>query len=142
MRKNDDDMISILISKIEKLEGKVDLLFSDRATRSDIENLRKEIQTSYVTRVEYDTRHNEVVRAQAVFESDFNRVRGEIYAEFQKISDRNERSKQQMEDRFREERDAGISSKERIWMRIGVLVSALLSIIALISLFIDHIQLH
>src|SRR6266702_2919844 len=68
-------IINPLTSKLQTLEDKVDKLNTDRVTRTDFENLRKEISGSYLPRDAYEPRHLALVERQATLEGGIREVR-------------------------------------------------------------------
>lgn len=130
-----------LTSKIDKLEGKIDLIFIDYVKRSDLENLRKDIQSAFIQRAEYEPRHDALISRDSALESEIKRISSETEAEFQRLHDRLESGKQQIEDRFNKQKEESISGKERLWMRIGTIFSILVALIMVASFVIDHFTL-
>lgn len=129
-----------LISKVDKLEGKIDLIFSDHVKRSDLENLRKDIQSSFILRAEYEPRHDALISRDTALESGIKRMDAEMQAEFQRLHDRLESGKQQIEDRFKTQEKESVSGKERFWMRAGTIFGILVGLIAIASFILQHFQ--
>jgi DNA repair ATPase RecN len=129
-----------LISKVDKLEGKIDLIFSDHVKRSDLESLRKDIQSSFILRAEYEPRHDALIARDSAIESEIKRIDIETQAEFQRLHERLESGKQQIEERFKEETRSRISAAERNWTRIGIVFSVLVALVTFAVFILDHFQ--
>lgn len=130
--------IDPLTSKIDKLEGKIDLIFIDYVKRSDLENLRKDFQSIFIQRAEYEPRHDALISRDSYLEGQINRIEAETQSEFQRLHERLESGKQQIENRFDKQKEESISGKERLWMRAGTVFSILVALIAIITFAIEH----
>lgn len=145
-------IINPLTSKLQTLEDKVDKLNTDRVTRTDFENLRKEISGSYVPRDAYEPRHLALVERQATLESsirevrkdhidDLKAVREDIEQDIERIHERQESSKQQLEDRIKQQTEAQLSHKDRNWLRISQWTGVLAIILSILDWLFQHIKL-
>jgi hypothetical protein len=163
MTRNDyGDLSTLLISKLQVLENKVDALNQDRVTRTDFENLRKEISGSYVPRDAYEPRHAALVERDLQLESqirelrkdcetDLKELRDSVQKDQQRIHDRLESGKQQIEDRLslqqeqieqdiKQQQEAQLSAKDRHWVRISQIGGIAAIIIALVDLALQILQ--
>lgn len=145
--------ISKVDAKVDRAIDKVEELARDRVTRADIDNLRKEIQSAFVLRAEYEPRHEALIARDAQLESEIKRIDTENENESKRIHERLESGKQQIEDRFKdlskeidgklnEKNQAELSAKDKGWIRagqIGFFVSLLIVVTDFVS---QHIQLH
>src|SRR5438067_11012908 len=107
-------IISPLTSKLQTLEDKVDKLSQDRVTRSDIEKLRGELVGTMVPRDAYEPRHASLVERDMQLENISREERkdridqikslgNEMQLDLQRIHERLESGKQQLEERIKEQ---------------------------------------
>jgi len=145
--------ISKVDAKVDRVTDKVDELVRDRVTRSDIEKLRGEIQSSFVLRAEYEPRHATLISRDSYLESEIKRIDTEKENDSKRIHERMESGKQQIEDRFRdmskeveeklkERNQAELSAKDKGWIRVGQIGGIIALIIAIFDFISQHIQLH
>lgn len=144
-------IISPLTAKLQVLEEKVDKLSQDRVTRTDFENLRKEISGSYVPRDAYEPRHLALVERQTTLEAairevrkehadDIKTVRDEAEQDSQKIHDRLESGKQQLEDRIKQQSEIQLSGKDRFWVRVSQWVGVAGLVAAIMDWIFQHVK--
>jgi Rad3-related DNA helicase len=145
-------IINPLTSKLQTLEDKVDKLNTDRVTRTDFENLRKEISGSYVPRDAYEPRHLALVERQTTLESsirevrkdhvdDIKNIRDEIGQDLQHVHDRLESGKQQLEERIAKQSEMQLSTKDRNWMRLSQWIGVLAIILSVLDWIFQHVKL-
>lgn len=144
MRENYGEVITLISDvnkKIERLSDKFEELARDYVTRADIDNLRKEIQTSFVLRAEYEPRHNALISRDSYLESEIKRIDSESQNEFQRLHERLESGKQQIEDRFKQEREVVLNSKDRSWVRVSQILGIVALIVSIVGLLLGHVRL-
>ncbi len=134
-------LISDVNKKIERLSDKLEDLARDHVTRADIDNLRKEIQTSFVLRAEYEPRHNALISRDSSIESELKRVDSETQSEFQRLHERLESGKQQIEERLKQEREVALNSKDRSWVRVSQILGIVALIVSIVGLLLGHVRL-
>lgn len=145
--------LSPVTNKLQTLESKVDALNMDRVTRSDIEKLRSEMSTAYVPRDAYEPRHAALIERDAQIENLVREVRRDIEVqmkqlrddtkkESQKIHERLESGKQQIEDRFKEQQEIQLSARDRTWVRWSQVVGYIGMALAILGFIVDHINFH
>jgi len=145
-------IINPLTSKLQTLEDKVDKLNTDRVTRTDFENLRKEISGSYLPRDAYEPRHLALVERQATLEGgirevrkdhvdDIKAVREEVEQDIEHIHERLESGKQQLEDRIKQQAEAQLSHKDRNLMRISQWTGVLAIVLSVLDWILQHVKL-
>lgn len=142
-----------LTTKLQTLEDKVDRLSQDRVTRTDIEKLRAELVGSMVPRDAYEPRHLALVERMATLEAgireerkdrleDNKGVRDDVEQDLQRLYERMESGKAQIEQRFKDQQEMTLSGKDRLWIRWNQVVGLLGILIALIDLIVQHVGLH
>ena len=153
MTRNDyGDLSALLISKLQVLETKVDALNQDRVTRSDFENLRKEISGSYVPRDVYESRHAGLIERDTQLElrlkeiekdylSDMKELRDDVEKDSQRIHERLETGKQQLEDRIKQQAEIQLSVKDRNWVRISQWTGVLAIVLSVLDWIFQHVKL-
>lgn len=132
--------MSPLINKIQTIENKVDILSQDRVTRTDLEKLRGEIVGSFVDRASYEARQAALVDRNAATDMSMRELRKDMDADLQKIHDRLESGKQQIEDRIKNIQEAELSARDRAWLRVSQVIGIIALIVSLIGAFIGHIH--
>ena len=132
--------ISPLVSKIQIIENKVDLLSQDRVTRTDLEKLRGEIVGSFVDRASYEARHAALLDRNSAIEMSVRELRKDMDADLQKIHDRLESGKQQIEDRIKNIQEAELSARDRAWLRVSQVIGVVALIVSLLGVLIGHIH--
>jgi uncharacterized phage infection (PIP) family protein YhgE len=152
MTRNDfGDMANLLVSKLQILETKVDALNQDRVTRSDFENLRKDISNSYVPRDTYEARHTALIERDSQLEAqirdlrkdcetDAKELRGDIEKDQQRVHERLESGKQQIEDRIKQQSEIQLSTKDRFWLRVSQWVGVAGLVAAVLDWIFQHIK--
>src|SRR5579859_4025050 len=114
-------LIEPLTANLETLNKKVDLLMADRITRAEVEQKFKDVITLCVSRSEFEPRQTAILDHAARQESDFR--------EF----------KHQSEDRFKEQAEALLSARDRIWMRAGQVAGWIALLLSALE-FLSHIH--
>lgn len=127
-----------LMSEVQSLKGKVDGLSVDRVTRTDLEKLRTEIVGSYVPRDSYEARHAALIDRNTQLENICRELRKDYESDVQRIHDRLESGKQQLETRIKDLQETELSAKDRAWLRF----SQLLGILSIALVAIDWISQH
>lgn len=116
------DIATIIQSAIRPVSEKVDDLLRDRVTRTDLKELRAEFMNGYVPRDVYEARHRQI-------EQDLLQLRKDYEESTQKVHERLESGKQQLEDRMKEQSKAQLSGRDQFWLRvtqvIGIVAVAL-----------------
>jgi type VI protein secretion system component VasF len=112
----------------------------DMATRSDIEKLRTELVNTMVPRDSYEPRHVAIIERQTQLENMLREARKEHQEALQKIHERLESGKEQIEQRIDTIKDAELSAKDRAWLRFSQIMSILALLAALLGAFIGHIH--
>lgn len=152
MTRNDyGDLSALLISKLQVLETKVDALNQDRVTRSDFENLRKEISGSYVPRDTYEARHAALIERDTQLElrmkdiekdyiAEIKEVKDATEKDMQRIHERLESGKQQLEDRIKQQADIQLSHKDRLWLRGSQVIGFVGLAVAVLDWLFQHVK--
>lgn len=147
-----EGLSTLLISKLQVLETKVDALNQDRVTRSDFETLRKDISNSYVPRDTYEARHTALIDRDTQLESQVRELRKDCETEMkelreaaekdsQRIHDRLESGKQQLEDRIKQQAEAQLSAKDRNLMRLSQWTGIIAIILSVLDWIFQHVKL-
>jgi hypothetical protein len=147
-----------LTNKIQQLDDKVNALALDRVTRSDIEKLRTELISSTVSKDVYETRHITLIQRDSQIEESLrNAIRDHQDAiktmqaqhdvEMQRVHERLESGKQQIEDRLKEidakfdkEREAELSAKDKFWVRASIFSGIIAVVVALLEFLLVHVH--
>lgn len=132
--------INPLVSKLQTLETKVDNLNQDRVTRTDLEKLRGEIVGSFVDRASYEARHAALIDRNTALDMNIKDLRRDMDQDLQKIHDRLESGKQQIEDRIKQQSDAQLSVKDRAWLRWSQIAGCAGIVIALLDVIVQHVR--
>lgn len=130
--------IGPLMGEVQSLKGKVDGLSVDRVTRTDLEKLRTEIIGSYVPRDSYEARHAALIDRNLQLENTIRELRKDYETDVQRVHERLESGKQQLEDRMKEQKDTELSSKDRAWLRF----TQILSIASILVVIADWLSQH
>lgn len=128
--------LSPITSKLGVLEEKVNDLNKDRITRSDLEKMT----SNFVQRDAYEARHNQLIERDKDLENDVRELRRDTDAEMQKIHERLESGKQQIEDRIKQAQDTQLSERDRNWIRMSQVMGALGLLGAILEFFLTHIK--
>lgn len=145
--------ITPLTTKLQAIDDKVNALSQDRVTRSDIEKLRAELVGSMVPRDSYEPRHLAMTERLTTLENGIREERkdrnGEIKAihdsmelDLQKIHERLESGKAQLEQRIKDQQDITLSDKDRQWIRWTQIVSIASIVIAILEFVSQHIKIN
>lgn len=129
-----------LMGEVQSLKGKVDTLSVDRVTRTDLEKLRAEIVGSYVPRDSYEARHAALIDRNLQLENIMRELRKEYEQDIQRIHERLESGKQQLEERIKEIQQAELSAKDRAWLRVNQVLGILAILITIAELFLQHVK--
>ncbi len=148
IQKSIEPLISKLDSKVDRLSDKVDELARNRVTREDMDKLRGEMHTTFVAKDPYEVRHANLIARDTYLESEIKRIDSDTQLEFQRLHERLESGKQQLEDRMTKEKEVELNSKDRNWIRgsqlfgiISIVISVLTAIATLIVDVIQHIRI-
>lgn len=129
--------LSPITSKLGVLEEKVNDLNKDRVTRTDLEKMT----SNFVQRDAYEARHTQLIDRDKQLEDDVRELRRDVEAADQKIHERLESGKQQIEDRIKNAQELQLSEKDRNWMRITQVMGALGMIGALFDFIFQHVHI-
>lgn len=143
------DLAAIIQGALRPLSEKVDDLLANRVTRSDMDKLRAEITTGYVSRDVYEARHSALIDRGLQMEAMIREERKERETDQQKLHDRLESGRQQLEERmklqkeetekeFKEARQAQLSAKDQAWLRISQVIGLVAGLIGLFELISQH----
>jgi hypothetical protein len=132
--------IEPLLMEIRDLKVKVDTLSSDRVTRTDLENVRKEIVGNYVPRDAYEPRHASLVERNAKLEDSLRDFRKEHEEDLLKIHERLESGKQQLEDRMKQQHEVQLNEKDRAWIRLSQASGFFAMALAILSWILQHVK--
>lgn len=145
------DIAAILQSALRPLSEKVDDLLANRVTRADMEKLRAEITTGYVSRDVYEARHTSLIDRTLQLEAMIRELRKDVDADIQKIHDRLESGKAQLEARIiKHEEETGkkldandkaqLSRKDQRWLRLTQIGSGIAVAVTIIGLLLQHVK--
>lgn len=140
IQKTLEPLIVNINTKVDRLSEKVDELARDHATRSDMEKLRNEIHVSFVSKDVYETRHANLIARDSFLESEIKRIDAETQVEIQRLYEKLERGKQQVEDGFRDQAKAELSEKDRGWLRASYIGTFIAIVIAILDYISQHIK--
>lgn len=140
-----------LVSKLQAIDEKVNVLSQDRVTRSDIEKLRAELVGSMVPRDSYEPRHLALTERQTTLEGSVREVRKEhaddmkalreaVEQDLERIHERLESGKQQLEDRMKQQTEAQLSTKDRNWVRVSQWAGILAIILSVLDWIFQHVK--
>lgn len=143
MNRNDDygDLSALLMSKLQIVENKVDALNQDRVTRSDFENLRKDISNSYVPRDTYEARHAILIERDNQLEMQHKADLKDLRDYIEKNILLREKAIDELEGKIEQQHEIQLSAKDRNWMRITQAVSVLAFIAAVLDWLFQHVKL-
>jgi hypothetical protein len=160
--------ITPLITKINAIDEKVNELRQDRVTRTEfsaaIDNLRKEMFGSFVSKEPYETRHATLINRDNQLEllmrdmrKDYEEELKGFRAQYQQDKDhihaRLESGKQQFEDRMKEieemidkkfdtQQKAVLSARDQFWVRASLFSGFIATLIVLIEFLLAHVHLN
>ena len=126
-------------ARLQSLENKMDMLYQDRVTRTDISNLRSELTGSLVPINTYRPEHAALVEKDAQLSAQLNQYRTDMQADMQRITNMLESLKLSIDQKIEKAQEATLSSKDRAWIRttqVVSFISAFLSTIAVIATII------
>lgn len=126
--------ISPMVTKLQVLEDKVDKLNQDRATRSDLEKLQDQLRLSFVPRDSYEPRHASLIERDTQLEVMIRELRKDLDADLQKVHERFESGKEQIEDRFKQQ-------QERPWTRITQISGVVAVVLVVLDWLSQHLRL-
>jgi hypothetical protein len=132
--------VSSVEAKVDRLEGKVDVLSQDRATRGDLDKLRQELFSTFVPQNFYEARHQALISRAAEIENDVKTLRADVNIQIQHIHDRLESGKQQIENRLKDQQEAELSSRDRNWVRWTQALGFIAVAITILGLIFDVAQ--
>jgi predicted nucleic acid-binding Zn-ribbon protein len=115
------------------LTDKVNTLSTNGATRTDLEKLRNEIVGSFVDRASYEARHAALIDRNSQLENMIRELRKEVEADSQKIHERFESGKQQIEDRLKAE-------QEKPWNRVYQISGVVAILLAVFEYLAAHFK--
>lgn len=148
--------INPLVAKMTILESKVDQLNQDRVTRSDIENLRKEVTGGFVPRDSYEPRHAQLVERDLQLETTIRELRKSYENDIEKLDaklreetkNRNETLEKLIQARieytkdFEKKVNESIEKiqvqKDRAWVRISQWAGILAIILSIVQVILQH----
>jgi hypothetical protein len=144
-------IVNPLASKLQVIDDKVNSLSQDRVTRSDIEKLRAELIGTMVPRDAYEPRHLALVERQTTLEAairearkehidEVKAIRDDMEQDLQRVHERLESGKAQIEQRIKDQQDVTLSDKDRLWIRWNQVVGFVGIAIALIELIMQHVK--
>jgi uncharacterized protein YeeX (DUF496 family) len=76
------------------------------------------------------------------YEEDIKNMQLRHEAEMQRLHERLESGKKQFEDRIDTIKEAELSTKDRIWVRISIIGGSISVAVAIIDFFIGHVHLN
>lgn len=129
------------MSKLQIVENKVDALNQDRVTRSDFENLRKEISGSYVPRDTYEARHAILIERDNQIELQHKTDLKELRDYIEKNILQREKAIEQLEHKIEQQHDIQLSTKDRNWMRISQWTGILAIVLSILDWIFQHVKL-
>jgi hypothetical protein len=129
-----------LMGEVQSLKGKVDGLSVDRVTRTDLEKLRAEIVGSYVPRDSYEARHAALIDRNTQLENVMRELRKDYESDVQRIHDRLESGKTQLEARIKDVQEAELSGKDRAWLRFNQALGILSILIVVADWLFQHVR--
>lgn len=132
--------ISPLIAKIQSLEEKVDRLNQDRVTRSDVENLRKELLGTMVPRDSYEPRHAMLIERDTQLELAIRDNRKEVDADLKELEKRIEVNKELIDEKIKEKSTADLSKEDRHWMRLTQIVAYVSLLVAIAEFAVQYVH--
>lgn len=132
--------VNPLMSEVQSLKGKVDVLSVDRITRTDLEKLRTEIVGSYVPRDSYEARHSALIDRNLQLETAMRELRKDYEADVQRLNERLESGKQQLEVRIKDAQETELSAKDRNWLRFSQALGILSVVIVAIDWLSQHVK--
>lgn len=135
------DLSTLLMSKLQIVENKVDALNQDRVTRSDFEGLRKEISGSYVPRDTYEARHAILIERDNQIELQHKTDLKELRDYIEKNILQREKAIEQLSNKIEQQHDIQLSVKDRNWMRVSQAISVLAFLAAVLDWIFQHIKL-
>lgn len=145
--------INPLAAKLQVIDDKVNSLSQDRATRSDIEKLRAELIGTMVPRDAYEPRHSALVERLTTLEScireerkdridDLNTLRVDVEQDLQRVHERLESGKAQLEQRIKDQQETQLSDKDRLWIRWSQLIGFVGIALALLDWLTQHVHVN
>jgi Rad3-related DNA helicase len=132
--------INPLVQKLQTLETKVDGLNTDRVTRTDLEKLRSEIVGSYVPRDAYEARHTALIDRNLNLENTMRELRKDYESDVQRLHERLESGKIQLETRIKDAQQSELSAKDRNWIRGSQIMGYLAILLAILDFLLQHIK--
>jgi chromosome segregation ATPase len=140
IQKSIEPLVSKLETKVDRLEAKVDAISQDRVTRPDMEKLRSELVGTMVPRDAYEPRHAALIARDTDIEQDIRRLESDLRDQLQRLHERLESGKQQIEDRFKQQAEAELSTKDRAWVRGSIISGWVAAAVAIVTLLLEHIR--
>src|SRR2546423_6975817 len=110
-------------ARLQSLENKMDMLYQDRVTRTDISNLRSELTGSLVPLAMYRPEHASLVEKDAQLSAQLTQYRSEAQNDMQRIAVMFESLKASIDQKIEKAQEATLSSKDRAWIRTTQVVS-------------------
>lgn len=144
----DNDMFSLLLNKLEKVETKIDVLTKSYVSREDLEKLRTELVGGFLPRDVYDAKHNILVQKSENLEQSVREMnlyvkenievhKTDVKDIYKKISD----VEKDFERKIELERNNDLSEKDRNWIRTTQIFGGIGIAISLLSLIVFYLQL-
>lgn len=134
------DLSALLVSKLQILETKVDALNQDRVTRSDFENLRKDISNSYVPRDAYEARHAVLIERDNQLEMQHKTDLKDLRDYIEKNILLREKAIEQLKKEMDEQQNIQLSAKDRNWLRFYYVISILSFVGAIFDWIFQHVK--
>lgn len=128
--------ITPLVTELQIVKNKVDLLNQDRVTRSDL----KELSNSFVSRDYYNVAHRQIEESILDVRKDQEALRNEAQQAYQRLHERLESGKQQLEDRMKQQHEAQLSLKDRAWLRFSQVASVVAILASAADILLQHVK--
>lgn len=146
-------VVNPLASKLQVIDDKVNSLSQDRVTRSDIEKLRAELIGTMVPRDAYEPRHLALTERQTTLEAaireerkdrdkEIKAIHDSMEIDLQRVHERLESGKAQIEQRFKDQQEMQLSDKDRLWIRWSQIIGFAGIVIAVLDWVTQHVHIN